>query len=300
MQGTVFDIQRFSTHDGEGIRTTVFLKGCNNRCVWCHNPESLSSKPQLRFFASKCIGCMRCVEVCKYGALTSENFDILKCVNCGECAKVCCTGAREVTGKSMSALDLFRQIKKDKSYYQNSGGGVTFSGGEPMLQADFIKEVSEMCSAESISVGIQTAGNVPYSEFEKIIQYTDFIMCDLKVFNDDIHKKYTGVSNSLILENIRRLAEEDMDLIIRTPVITGVNDNKEYIADICRYIKDFKNLKYYELLKYNELGVSKLEEINPVGYDYMVFEPVQVETMKILKDAANQIIKNVKCNAVNE
>ena len=259
MQGTVFDIQRFSTHDGEGIRTTVFLKGCNNRCVWCHNPESLSSKPQLRFFASKCIGCMRCVEVCKYGALTSENFDILKCVNCGECAKVCCTGAREVTGKSMSALDLFRQIKKDKSYYQNSGGGVTFSGGEPMLQADFIKEVSEMCSAESISVGIQTAGNVPYSEFEKIIQYTDFIMCDLKVFNDDIHKKYTGVSNSLILENIRRLAEEDMDLIIRTPVITGVNDNKEYIADICRYIKDFKNLKYYELLKYNELGVSKLE-----------------------------------------
>ena len=216
MNGIVFDIQRFSTHDGYGIRTTVFMKGCNNACLWCHNPEGLSLKTQLRTYPMKCISCGRCTKVCKL------DCDPLKCISCGKCADVCPTGARELCGVEMTPEKLFEEIKADLDFYKNSGGGVTFSGGEPLLQSDFISETAKRCKEIGISVGIQTAANVKWPEFEKVLPYTDFFMCDFKLFDDDLHKKYTGVSNKLIIENIKKLGNENIKLIVRTPVILSL------------------------------------------------------------------------------
>ncbi|MEG1870290.1 MAG: radical SAM protein, partial [Oscillospiraceae bacterium] len=178
----------------------------------------------------------------------------------------------------------------------NTGGGVTFSGGEPLLQADFITEIAKLCKKDGISVGIQTAGNVPYEYFEKILPYTDFIMCDMKIFNDVMHQKYVGTSNKLILKNMERLSNENIKLIIRTPVISRINEND--IEDICKYIKDFENLAYYELLKYHKLGLSKLENLNINSC--IEFEPPTDEKLKELFFAAKKIIKNVKCIAIEE
>lgn len=293
MNGTVFDIQKFSTHDGEGIRTTVFFKGCNNRCVWCHNPESLNSKPQLRFFPQKCIGCGKCAEVCAHGVF-SENGELKwdSCVACGKCAEVCCTGAREMSGKTMSAEDVVAEIMKDKLFYDNTGGGATFSGGEPMLQIDFLTECAKFCKEKGIDVCIQTASNVPYEYFEKVLPYTDTIMSDLKVFDEEVHKKYIGVSNKRILENLKKLSFEDVKLIVRTPIVTDVNDAELEIAEICNFISEFQNLEYYELLRYHNLGLSKLESLNmDFGRE---FEIPSDEKMEKLTAIAREVLPHVK------
>ncbi len=293
MQGTVFDIQKFSTHDGPGIRTTVFFKGCNNRCAWCHNPESLSAEPQLRYFPQLCIGCGKCAEVCPTGAVSkSGKLRFEKCVSCGKCAEVCPTGARELCGKQMTAEEVVAAIEKDKLFYANSGGGATFSGGEPMIQPDFLTECARICKERGISVCIQTASNVPYSYFEKVLPYTDIVMSDFKVFDPEIHKKYIGADNSLIKENLLKLSDENVRLIVRTPVVPRVNDSEKEISAICGFIKDFKNLEYYELLEYNDFGRGKLPSLN---MDFgAAFNVPNEEKMKKLTKTARDILPNVR------
>lgn len=243
----IFDIQRNSYVDGPGIRTTVFFKGCNLRCKWCHNPESQSFYKQMMFYKDKCTGCGKCREVCP-NHLQSCDF-------CGKCELYCPADARKVCGREYTPAEVFAEVIKDKAFYDNSGGGVTFSGGECMLQLDFLCEILKKCKAAGIHTAVDTAGNVPWKSFEKILPFTDLFLYDIKAFGAELHRKGTGVSNELILENLKNLSGR-ADIIVRIPVIGGYNDNDEEIRQIADFLKQIKIIKA-ELLPYHAMGEHK-------------------------------------------
>lgn len=243
----IFDIQRNSFVDGPGIRTTVFFKGCNLRCKWCHNPESQSFDKQMMFYKDKCTGCGKCREVCPN--------HLKKCDFCGKCELYCPAEARKVCGREYTPAEVFAEVIKDKAFYDNSGGGVTFSGGECMLQLDFLREILEKCKSAGIHTAVDTAGNVPWESFEKILPFTDLFLYDIKAFGAELHRKGTGVSNELILENLKNLSGR-ADIIVRIPVIGGYNDNDEEIRQIADFLKQIKIIKA-ELLPYHAMGEHK-------------------------------------------
>ena len=243
----IFDIVRGSTVDGPGIRTTVFFKGCNLDCAWCHNPEGKSLFPQLAFFGEKCSGCGACARVCPKG----NN----ECLLCGACVSVCKTGARKIYGKSLSMDEIFDEIKKDKLFYDACGGGVTFSGGECMLYPEFLAGVAKMCKNANISVAIDTAGCVPYEYFEAVMPYADVFLYDIKCISADRHKKFTGKDNRIILKNFEKLIKTDKRVIVRVPVIDGFNSDDGEMKKIRDYLAD-KNVET-EYLKYHSMGESK-------------------------------------------
>ncbi len=245
MTPLVFDIKRSSLSDGPGIRTAVFLKGCSLDCFWCHNPEGKSPLPETGFFSEKCSGCGTCAGVCPGGE---------KCVSCGRCAGCCPNGARKLWGRTYGAKELFDVICADRDYYAATGGGVTFSGGECLLYPDFVAEVSGMCRKEGISVAVDTAGYVPWSSFEKVLPYADIFLYDIKALDPELHRRGTGADNTLILENLSRLAEAGRRIIIRTPVIPGFNAGEETdrISAFCAKM-GFK----HEMLPYHSFGESK-------------------------------------------
>lgn len=245
MQPLVFDIKRTSTVDGPGIRTTVFFKGCNLDCFWCHNPESKSPRAQLGLLAEKCIGCGICEKVCEHPK---------QCILCGICTVNCPAEARKLYGRSYSTDELHQIILADRDYYLATNGGVTFSGGECMLYPEFIAELAKKCTGSGISVAVDTAGNVPWDYFERILTYVDYFLYDIKSLDSDLHKAGTGSKNALILENLDRLIQAGKSIIIRTPVIPGYNDGDE-IERISRYCAE-RNLPH-ERLKYHPLGESK-------------------------------------------
>ena len=198
MKGIVTDIQRFSLNDGAGIRTTVFLKGCNMRCSWCHNPETISAHSQLMFYENKCIGCGKCFQVCPQGAHKVVDgkhvIDRNLCVNCGKCAESCYAEALVMCGKLMSTDDVMKQVRQDKAYYDASHGGVTISGGEVLCNSAFAEELTDKCHEEGIEVAIETNLSIPFEKVKSLFEKVDFIMCDLKIFEDELHKEYTGIS----------------------------------------------------------------------------------------------------------
>ena len=255
----IFDIQRNSFVDGPGIRTTVFFKGCNLRCRWCHNPESQSFEKQMMFYKDKCTGCGKCREVCPN--------HLKKCDFCGKCELYCPADARKVCGREYTPAEVFAEVIKDKAFYDNSGGGVTFSGGECMLQLDFLCEILEKCKATSIHTAVDTAGNVPWESFEKILPFTDLFLYDIKAFGAELHRKGTGVSNELILENLKNLSGR-ADIIVRIPVIGGYNDNDEEIRQIADFLKQIKIIKA-ELLPYHAMGEHKYTALgrNPESFN---------------------------------
>lgn len=268
MKGTIFDIQRFSIHDGPGIRTTVFLKGCSLRCVWCHNPESQIPEPQLAFYAHKCLSCGKCEKICKK-AFTPD------CDACGKCVESCYAGAREILGREESAENVFSVVVRDKAYYKTSGGGVTLSGGEPLLQADFSVEILRKCKENGIHTAIETAGNVPWENFLKAIPYCDLFLYDIKVIDEKKHRLLTGASNKLILENAEKLRSLGKNILFRTPVVPGYNDDQlEKISAFCG--------KCLELLAYHEIGKGKYEALR---YPYTVKStPFSQEEMTALSE----------------
>ncbi len=245
----IFDIKRCSTVDGPGIRTAIFFKGCNLDCFWCHNPESKKAKPQLALFSEKCISCGVCREVCVSNG---------QCKQCGACAESCPAGARKLYGKQIALDELMRVIEADKPYFDATGGGVTFSGGECMLYPEYLTNLAKLCHERNISVAIDTAGCVPYSSFEALLPYVDLFLYDVKCIDPELHKKGTGADNTLILQNLERLIKENKSIIVRVPVIPNFNDGDELerIKDFCE-----QRALTYELLPYHAYGDSKREAL---------------------------------------
>lgn len=259
----IFDIQRNSFVDGPGIRTTVFFKGCNLKCAWCHNPESQLSKPQIMFYKDKCTGCGRCKGI-------AEN----------ESDFICFNDARKVCGKKYTADEVLKEILKDKAFYENSGGGVTFSGGECMLQIDFLEEILKKCKNEGIHTAVDTAGNVPWEYFEKTLPYVDLFLYDIKAFDEEIHKKYTGVSNMLILDNLKNLLLHKANVTVRIPIIPTVNDSEKEMKKIRDFLSPFRPIKT-ELLPYHKMGEHKYNAINKKATEFTV--PKDEEMKKLNK-----------------
>lgn len=273
MRATIFDIERNSFVDGPGIRTTVFFKGCNLKCAWCHNPESQCFKPQIMFYKDKCKGCGKCKEVCPYNL---ENCDL-----CGKCTLYCPVDAREVCGREYTVDEVFDEVVKDKSYYDNSGGGVTFSGGECMLQIDFLEAVLKKCKENGIHTAVDTAGHVAFEQFERILPYTDLFLYDVKCFDTEKHKKYVGVENDLILQNLERLLKLGVKVWIRIPIISDVNDSVEEIEGIKRFLDKIGNPEKIELLPYHAMGEHKY---GAMGKEVHAFEVPDEQKMQRLRE----------------
>lgn len=267
-KGIVFDIMRFSTRDGPGIRTTVFFKGCPLKCLWCHNPESQSPHKELLLRPNLCIGCLTCVSACPEGAVSfidgNIHTDRLKCRICGAhfaCVDACTAEAREVVGREMTAAEVMAEIRKDRAFYDESGGGVTFSGGEPLMQPDFLLDLLKACKAEGISTIVDTSGYATWSVLEQIHPSVDLFLYDLKAVDDAVHERCTGVSNALILANLRRLSELGHPIVIRMPLIPGINDREEDIRLASELIASLPHLDGIELMGYHLIGVEKYRRL---------------------------------------
>jgi pyruvate formate lyase activating enzyme len=264
--GTVTNIQRFSIHDGPGIRTTVFLKGCNLRCFWCHNPETLKPQPELQIFASRCIGCGECFRRCPQGAHVIvdgvRQFLRDKCTACGLCADTCYAGALEMVGDVKTVDQVVEEILRDRAFYETSGGGVTISGGEPLLQRDFTYGILTRCRQEGIHTAIETALSFSWERVASLLPVTDLVMMDVKVVDSDKHREHTGVPNERILANVVRLGQEGMPLIVRTPIVPGVNDTVEEVSAIAEFVSQLPNLVYYELLPFHPMATSKYDSLD--------------------------------------
>jgi pyruvate formate lyase activating enzyme len=266
MEGLIFDIEKFAVHDGPGIRTTVFVKGCPLRCVWCHNPEGISPKPEVVFFRDKCIGCKRCFEACSTGALRLEGdarvYESHRCVLCGRCAEACFAEAQVVEGRSITAEDALAEIERDRPFYENSGGGMTVSGGEPMAQKAFVKDLLKRCKERGIHTALDTCGHAPWEDFREVLPFVDLILFDIKVMDPAQHERTTGVDNALILGNLRKLDREKAALWIRIPVVPGYNDTEENFEATAAFLRDLASIQYVELLPYHGLAESKYERMN--------------------------------------
>jgi len=266
-EGIVFNVQRFSIHDGPGIRTTVFLKGCPLRCFWCHNPEGLRSGPELQVFPRLCIACGACGAVCSEGAQVIEGgrheFRRDLCKGCGRCAQECFSGALVLVGRCMSVREVMEQILADRPFYEQSGGGVTLSGGEPLLQKRFAGSLLESCRKEGLHTAVETAGYYAWETLEEILPLVDLVMMDLKHMDTAKHRLATGVGNELILETARRLAGTETQILFRVPVIPGVNDTPEAVGGIATFVRDLSRKRDrdmtigLELLPFHPLGSDK-------------------------------------------
>ena len=260
MKVKLFDIQKNSYVDGPGIRTTVFFRGCNLKCDWCHNPESQSGNEHIFYYADKCTSCGKCNLVCKNNAINFGKVDYTKCTFCSECEMFCPNYALKLSGKDCDVDEVIDAIKTDIPFYNSSGGGVTFSGGECMLQADELLELLKRCKNLNIHTAVDTAGNVPWESFERILPYTDLFLYDIKAFSEDLHITGTGVSNKLILENLEKLSDK-ANIKARIPIIPSFNDKEDELKKISNFLHSI-NIYDVELLPYHILGEVKYKALN--------------------------------------
>jgi pyruvate formate lyase activating enzyme len=273
--GLIFDIQRFSVHDGPGIRTTVFFKGCSLRCFWCHNPEGIQPRPQIQYLENRCIHCGECVTTCldEGQQLINGSHTYVRdlCKQCGTCIEVCYADALQWVGRKASVEEVMAEVMADCVFYETSGGGVTLSGGDPVLQPDFAKALLVACRANGVHSAIETAGNVTWKILGEIISLVDLVMMDLKHMNPERHRAVTGVSNVKILENARKISDSGKPVIFRTPIVPGVNDSQEEIGEIGKFINSLSNHRHgsgsrtapiiWELLAFHRLAADKYRSL---------------------------------------
>ena len=266
VDGIIFSIQRYSTEDGPGIRTTVFMKGCSLRCSWCQNPEGLSKEPDLVWYQTRCVAALECLKVCQEEALklTEEGMSIdrEKCTRCGECVKACPAGALELIGKRYNTEELLDEVLRDRAFYEKSNGGVTFGGGEPMLQVDFLEDVLPKLKEINIHVAIDTCGAVPWKYFERIIDHVDLFLFDLKLLDEKKFREYTRGDIGLVTDNARQISSRKIPMWVRTPIIPGYTDDEENIRSISEFIvRNLPTAQRYDLLSFNNMGKSKYERL---------------------------------------
>jgi pyruvate formate lyase activating enzyme len=263
MTGRIFDLQRFSIHDGPGIRTTVFFKGCPLRCLWCHNPEGISSQPQLAFTPDKCIACGDCVKACPETALARNQagravLDRARCTACGACAPVCDARALEMVGRDLTVEEVMAVALRDRDYYAASGGGLTLSGGEPLAQPEFAEALLRAARRERLHCAVETSGFAEWPQLERLLPLVDLWLYDYKETNPQLHLSFTGESNQRILANLRALDRAGARLLLRCPMVPEYNARQEHLAAIAALARELPNLRGVELLPYHRLGQSKL------------------------------------------
>lgn len=263
MNGNIIDIKKFTVHDGPGIRSTVFLKGCPLRCAWCHNPEGIENRINLWYFEKKCIRCNRCVAACPNSSLFISSsgpyihIDRGKCTNAGKCVDACPTGALCFDGKEVSSRQVVDILLEDKPFYDKSGGGITISGGEPLFQPEFSLEILESCKGRGVHTAIETCMYGRRETIEKFFKYTDLFIVDLKIFSLQAHKKYIGVENERIRSNFRFIASQKCGLMVRIPLVPGITTSKENIGQIARLVHDTGGSIPIELMNFNLLAENK-------------------------------------------
>jgi pyruvate formate lyase activating enzyme len=264
--GIVFDIKRFSIHDGPGLRTTVFFKGCPLKCVWCHNPESQVRKPELIFWDDRCQRCQSCISTCRQGAISLVDNHILtdaaKCIACGDCVETCYAEARQIAGSELSVAEVMLEVQRDIPFYDQSEGGVTFSGGEPLLQVDYLLALLQACREMEIRTTLDTCGFASWKTMDRIRPYVDLFLYDLKFMDPARHKKYTGAANTHILENLQRLSKHGHNIVLRVPIIPGVNADAENIRAIGNFAAGLPSLNRIDILPYHRAAINKYERMH--------------------------------------
>lgn len=292
LSAVVFDIQKFAIHDGPGIRTLVFFKGCPMRCEWCSNPESQLRQPQLVVFSGRCIGCTRCVEACPQEAVNVDDqghmqFDRTRCADCGACTESCFANARVLLGREMTVAEVLTEVRKDAVFYSASGGGVTLGGGEVTVWPEFAEELLLALRGEKIDAAIETCGQCAWESLERLLPHVDLVYYDVKHMDPDAHRRLTGVDNERVLENARLLGRQEVPAIVRIPIVPGRNDDVENIRATAAFVRRYGVAEKIELLPYHRFAEDKYQRLGR-HYGLAGLEPPNDERMSELADVVRR------------
>ena len=293
MEGLIYNIEKFTTTSGPGFRTAIYLKGCPLSCAWCDTPVGQKEDFEMLFDRNKCIFCYNCATACQRRVVADEHKTVFECVKCGQCADVCPTGARSICGYTVQPDELFKIIEPELTFYEGSGGGVTFTGGEPLLQPDFLMDMFKLIKNTKATIAVDTSGMMDYQFIEPLVEYIDYFLYDIKFASSDLHTKYTGVGNEMILDNFKRLASRrDTQVVVRIPLIKNVNTSLEEISSIGKILKG-KRLRKVQLIPYHDTGNELYKQLGkPLDTpDFMA--PTKREMIRI-KNLLLKYTKNVE------